>query len=240
MFYKGKIDQINKVVVSDPSYKEGVWCRYESDAVDSNGPWRVQLAVNEVTDNVEGYEFKGIDFAVLLSSSLIFEKTCNLTKDGSSFSHPKPLEMKETEIGMDTACIALGINDIADEIKASIDEWQPDCALKTLTDGMFGNVYEGSHEGIVYLLYISGYIDEDAGYSVEDIVEYLSSAFKIKELELVKDEPELKDIITEAESLKESSGKGGSEKDNDAKNKMVSMPGTEDPDWGKKHWDTER
>lgn len=215
MFYKGQIEQINKVVVSDPSYKEGVWCRYESDRVDSGGPWRVQMAINEVTDNVDGYDIKGIDFAMLLSSSLIFAKTCNLAKDGSSFSHPKPLEMKETEIGMDTACIALGINDVADEIKASIDEWQPNCALKTLTDGMFGNVIEGSHEGVGYLLYISGYLDEDTGYSVEDIVQYLTSAFKIKELELVKDEPAIDEKIANAENQKQSSAKTAVEKDND-------------------------
>lgn len=207
MFYKGQIEKINKVVVSDPSYKEGVWCRYESDKVDSSGPWRVQMVVNEYADNVDGYDIKGIDFSLLLSSSLIFAKTCNLAKDGSSFSHPKPLEMKETEIGMDTACIALGINDVADEIKASIDEWQPSCALKTLTDGMFGNVIEGSHEGVTYLLYVSGYFDEDTGYTVDDIVQYLSSVFKIKELELVKDEPAIDEKITEAENLKEPSSK---------------------------------
>lgn len=204
MFYKGQIEKINKVVVSDPSYKEGVWCRYESDKVDNSGPWRVQMVVNEYADNVDGYEIKGIDFSLLLSSSLIFAKTCNLSKDGSSFSHPKPLEMKETEIGMDTACIALGINEVADEIKASIDKWQPDCALKTLTDGMFGNVIEGSHEGVGYLLYISGYLDEDTGYSVEDIVQYLTSAFKIKDLQLVKDEPSIDEKIADAKQVSDS------------------------------------
>lgn len=198
MFYKGEIEQVNKVVVSDPSYNKGVWCRYESNAIDSSGPWRVQLAVNEVVDRVDDYEFRGVDFSLLLSSGLIFPKACNLHKDGNGFSYPKPLEIKEVEIGMDTACIALGINDVADEIIASREDWQPSCALKTLTDGMFGNVYEGSNEGIVYMLNVTGYLDEDAGYSVEDIVRYLTSAFKIQKLELEKDEPAIDEKIADA------------------------------------------
>jgi len=203
MFYKGQIEKVNKVVVSDPSYQEGVWCRYESDKIDSGGPWRVQMAVNEVTDNTYGIETKGVEFALLLSSNLLSEKACELNKeDGSSYLVPmalhKMLHMKETEIGMDTACVALGVNEVADEIKASRDEWQPGCALKTITDGMFGNVQEGSLNGSACLLYISGYLDEDAGYSAQDIVNYLSTNFKIKDLELVKDKPALEDEIKKA------------------------------------------
>lgn len=204
MFYNGQIEKINKVVVSDPSYKEGVWCRYESNQIDSGGPWRVQMAINEVSDHVDGFDIKGVEFALLLSSSLLSKKPCELSKEGSSYLVPmtlhKMLKMKETEVGMDTACVALGVNEVADEIKASRDEWQPDCALKTLTDGMFGNVQEGSVNGSICLLYISGYLDEDTGYSVQDIVNYLSTNFKIKDLELVKEKPALEDEITKAKS----------------------------------------
>lgn len=219
MFYKGEIEQLNEVVVSDPSYKDGVWCRYESDKVDSGGPWRVQMAINDVTDNCDGFEIKGVDFALLLSSSLIFEKTCQLNKDGQGFSCPQMLEMKKTEIGMDTACVALGINEVADEIKASIDEWQPACAFKTSTDGFFGEVYEGSHEGKAYLLYITGYLDEDTGYSVEDVVSYLSENFQIKNLELVKDELGLDEKIDAAndnkQNVSDSKDKGSNELEKD-------------------------
>lgn len=207
MFYKGEIEQINKVVISDPSYSKNVWCRYESNTIDNGGPWRVQLAVNDVSDIVDGYEIKGVDFSLLLSSNLIFEKACELNRDGRGFAHPKMLEMKETEIGMDTACVALGVNDVADEIIASRDEWQPDCALRTLTDGMFGTVYEGSHEGVVYFLCIGGFFDEDTGHTVEDVVQYLTSAFKIKSLELVKDEPCIEEKIADAKAQTEESTK---------------------------------
>lgn len=29
MKFKGKIENINHIVISDPTYKEDVWCRYE-------------------------------------------------------------------------------------------------------------------------------------------------------------------------------------------------------------------
>ena len=198
LFYKGSIEKINKVVVSDPSYKEGVWCRYESDKMESSGSWKVQLAINDVLENVDGFDIRGVDFTLLLSSNLVHEKNCELSEDGQSFSHPKMLKIKEIEIGMDTACVALGINEFADEIKASIDEWKPGCALNTMTDGLFGSVCEGSCSGKTHLLYISGYLDEDTGYSKEDIVNYLVTAFEIEDLELIKDNISLDEKVAEA------------------------------------------
>lgn len=203
MFYTGRTDEIYKVVISDPSYKEGVWCRYENDNIAACDSWKVQLAINQTSEVVEGYEIKGIDFALLLSADAVSRRACQLTKDGSSFSHPRALKIKEYEIGMDTACVALGVNEVAEEIKASIGVWQPGCALRTLTDGFFGNVYDGSLGGNTMLLYVSGFLDEDTGYSVEDVVNYLSSAFKIKDLQLVKDEPAIDEKIAEATSAKE-------------------------------------
>lgn len=203
MFYKGVIEEINKVVVSDPSYGKDVWCRYEREITGPRAPWRVQLAVNEVTDNYDGIICKGVDFALLLSSTSLSGNSCTLKEDGHSFSHFARLKMKETEIGMDTACVALGINEIADVINASSNEWQPSCSLKTLTDGLFGSVYEGSYNGGTHLLYVSGYLDEDAGYSVEDVVQYLTTAFKIKDLELVKDSVALEDRIADAKKQSE-------------------------------------
>lgn len=198
MFYKGQIEQINKVVVSDPSYKEDVWCRYESQNF-ASGPWNVQLSVNDITDSINGFELKGVRFNILLH---IGDKNrCELHMDGSGFSLPADLEAKEYEIGMDTACVALGINDVADEIKASREEWKPGCGLNTLTDGFFGDVYEGSYNGKIHLLCVSGYLDEDTGYSVDDIVNYLSSNFKIENLELVKDKLALEDEIAKAKEI---------------------------------------
>ena len=46
----------------------------------------------------------------------------------------------------------MGINEAADEIKDSIDDWQPECSLETLTDGEFGYVKEGKKK-IKLILY---------------------------------------------------------------------------------------
>lgn len=213
MFYKGKIEKINKLVVSDPSYGKDVWCRYECDNAATGLPWNVQLSVNNVVNEYEGFTCKGVEFGLLLYTGN--EKLCTLKQDGNSFSYPAFVKTKEFEIGMDTACVAMGINEHADDIIASHGDWQPGCALKTLTDGMFGSVYEGTCYGKTHLMYISGYLDEDTGYSVEDIVQYLTSSFEIKDLELVKDVPALEDKIADANGKKESMGKSVSEKETD-------------------------
>lgn len=198
MFYKGKIDEVRKVVVSDPSYGKDVDCRYECTNPATGKPWSVQLAVNEVITPYEDFTCKGVGFGLLLVSGSVPQGACRLEADGSSFSYPKLISLKETEIGMDTACVALGINSVADEISASAGAWQPPCALRTLTDGMFGTVYEGSCYGKTHLIYVDGYLDEDAGYSIEDIVRYLTSTFEIKDLQLVQEKVSLDDKITEA------------------------------------------
>ena len=208
MFYKGRIDEIKRVVVSDPSYGKDVWCRYECTKLAWGKPWNVQLAVNEVVTPYEDFTCKGVGFGLLLVSGSVLQEACRLEPDGSSFSYPsKLISLKETEIGMDTACVALGINSVADEISASKGSWQPPCALRTLTDGMFGVVYEGTNYGYTHLIYVDGYLDEDTGYSVEDIVRYLTAAFEIKDLQLVQEKQGLDAQIAEAgKQVEEPSG----------------------------------
>lgn len=201
MFYKGQIEKINKVVVSDPSYKEDVWCRYESDAFPKmEGPWSVQLAINNYEENYDNFVAKGVEFSMMLTSSIFSNDKFKLDENGKQFSYLPFVKLKETEIGLDTACVALGANEYADEIKSCVADWQPPCALKTLTDGVFGAVQEGTYDGSVHMLFVNGYFDEDTGYSIEDIVDYLSTNFKIKNLELVKDKPALEDEIAKAKS----------------------------------------
>lgn len=205
MFYKGQINKIKKAVVSDPSYGEDVWCRYEGHNF-AHGPWNVQLLVKNVEDVVDGFELKAIEFDLLLYTGN--EKLFDLKKDGSGFIYPPFVKTKEFEIGMDTACVALGINEVADEIKASIDEWKPGCALNTMTDGLFGNVFEGTCHGKTHLLYVAGALDADTGYSAEDVVTYLVNGFQIKNLELVKDSRAIEEKISEAEEKKATLNQG--------------------------------
>ena len=184
MFYLGTIKELNKIVVSDPSYGPDVSCRYENSLIHDGKNWRVSIALNEISEK-HGYDgltmdVEGIDFSLMLNHPIF--SGCRLHPSGQSFSHPSKAVIMEYEIGMDTACVALGINEIADEILASQDEWQPGCALKTLTDGLFGNVVEVSVKGQPVVIFISGYLDADAGYSIEDILQYLSSTFEITDL----------------------------------------------------------
>ena len=100
----------------------------------------------------------------------------------------KDIDAKNYEIGMDSACIAFGINDVAQKIIESKDIWQPDCALRTLTDGMFGNVIEGTNDNELQFICIDGYFDDDTGFTESDILNYIVNNFKILELkELGKD-----------------------------------------------------
>ena len=85
-------------------------------------------------------------------------------------------------IGMDTACIALGINNYANDIRDSKGDWQPDNSLNTLTDGIFGYVKEGTKDNTINFIWISGFLSEDTGYSIEEIMNYLSTYLEITDL----------------------------------------------------------
>ena len=184
MKYFGKINKINQIIVSDPSYDEDVSCRYEKTKLNLTD-WDVTIDIKESSITEQGITVNGIDFIILLNKPSV---NCNFTKDGD-FSYPSDNKIKEFDIGMDTACVSLGINKYTDYIRGDRDTWQSDSALKTLTDGLFGYVYEGTNKATneMSFIYISGYLDEDTGYSIEDIIDYISDSFEIKELTKEKD-----------------------------------------------------
>ena len=47
MRFKGKINNLNHIVISDPSYEKGVLCRYENDKI-NNQNWLVDMVINSV------------------------------------------------------------------------------------------------------------------------------------------------------------------------------------------------
>ena len=151
--YKGKIRELNHIIISDPSYDESVTCRYENNNLKEKD-WYVRLS--ELREN-------------------------------GAIRYLSGIELKETEIGMDTACVAIGINEKADEIIELRDDWQPECSLNTLTDGLFGTVKEGKLQDHTVFIWLSGYLDEDTGYSIEEIIDYLQYQLNITELEKVND-----------------------------------------------------
>ena len=91
---------------------------------------------------------------------------------------------------MDTACVALGINDNANEIINLCGEWQPSCAVKTGRDGTFGEILEGVKSGKLNFLLINGYFDKDF-MNENTLFNYLVEQFQIKDLVKVDDNAEL-------------------------------------------------
>ena len=179
MRYKGIIKKLDKIVISDPSYGDDVWCRYERNNINEKD-WKVELEINDYKHKYEdGITVKGIEFFVLMSK----EKEDCVLKNNGSFSYLSKNKIKETEIGVDTACISFGVNEFADDIKNAIDEWQPEFALKTLTDGQFGYVKEGIENNQVNFIWFNGFLDEDTGYTKDDIIEYLGKQLKIEEMQ---------------------------------------------------------
>ncbi len=178
MRYKGKIKELNHIVISDPTYKKDVWCRYEKDDLNEKN-WKVDIDIHPVEDKFEEITIKGTEFFLCMYRN---RKLCQLENEGT-IRTLKGIKISETEIGIDTACVALGINDKAKEIIELQEEWQPECSLQTLSDGIFGKVKDGKLGNNTVFIWVSGYLCEDTGYSMEDVIDYLQYQLNISELE---------------------------------------------------------
>lgn len=176
MKYKGKIDNINHIVISDPMYKEGVWCRYEKKDLNLKD-WIVNLGIYPTEMKLDDFLIKGTNFFLLLQEN---ENACSLSDDWN-LSYLKDIELKEYTIGMDSACVALGINNNAKKIINSKEEWQPSCAIKTGTDGIFGEISEGLKDDKLSFLLITGYVEEEF-INQNELFEYLKNQFEITDL----------------------------------------------------------
>ena len=177
MKYKGKIENLEHIIISDPSYDENVTCRYERKNLKEKD-WLVDIDIRQTVEEIEGLTVKGTEFYLFLCKDKRF---CELKENGT-IRYLNAIKINETEIGMDTACVALGINEKAKEIIELRDSWQPECSLNTLTDGFFGTVKEGNMLEHPVFIWLSGYLDEDTGYSIEEIIDYLKDQLNITEL----------------------------------------------------------
>lgn len=206
MRYNGKIKELNHIVISDPSYTKDVSCRYERDNINAKD-WIIDIDIQKVNTPInKEINLEGTDIFILLHNP---KTHCELKNEGS-FSYLSENKITETDIGIDTACIALGINNFAKEINNSIEDWQPDCSLRTLSDGIFGSVKEGKVGENINFIWISGYLDSDTGYSFQDIIDYLERQLNISELKynyektfLLKQEQLLEKITEVAKFFKE-------------------------------------
>jgi hypothetical protein len=186
--YVGSIDKIEKIIVSDPDYDQDVTGRFEKN-YDNIKDWKVEICINDLEDifcyGKEKIKYKGIEFSILLKNPELKELTLDMYNNTKNI--PKGLKIINTDIFLDTACVAMGINNNAKSILGNKDVWQPSCALKTLADGQFGGVIEAKNGEKTEFIKIDGFLDEDTDYNIDDIIEYLNYMFEIKDLRLQKE-----------------------------------------------------
>ena len=179
MRYNGKIKKLEHIVISDPSYDDEVKCRYEKKGLEEKN-WLVELDINELEEKIDGSD--GTEFSLLLKKN---EDVCEIDNDFIRYSND--IITKEYDIGVDTACVAYGINNKADKIIKNKNKWQPSYALKTLSDGIHGKVMEGKKNNNLSFLYIYGYFDNNTGYKEKDILKYLENNFEITGIEIINE-----------------------------------------------------
>ena len=182
--YRGKIKKINHIVISDPGYGNDVCCRYERKNLYEKD-WTVDIRLTNVSEKYMGMHINGISFLVLFKAN---NQDYITSKDGLDCVND--LLLNRINIVIDSACVAFGINEYAEEIKKSINNWQPECSLKTNCDGIFGEVIEGVKDNKVVFIGFDGFLGDDSGYNKEDILDYISTHFKISDLKIQKKKKE--------------------------------------------------
>lgn len=168
MKYVSKINSLDSLVIKDPFYSNEVPLQYNKNNLNFDNA-EVHLDIKN-DEEYFSYNIKLLIFGKDPTSSII----------------------RSYEIGMDSACIAIGADLKADEIISVEGEWQPDCALKTGTDGYFGTVTEflklvGKDDVTKEALYkinciaLEATIDAEM-YSEEELADYFKEQLHIHDL----------------------------------------------------------
>lgn len=207
MKYKGTIKNLNHIVVSDPHYLQDVWCRYDK-TFNKKEDWKVEFIIKDVDEMQEykGQDFKveGLDFCIIIKKE---NATCDLLGIGK-YMYKKGTEIKETEIGIDTAQVCMGVNEKAKEIndyavKMQKDDtfenlftnYNPPFSIQTMSDGMLGSVQEGIVNGDTNFICITGFFDECADVkTIDELKDYIVEQLNIENLELEKEHLKNNDI----------------------------------------------
>lgn len=171
------IPKINRgVVFSDPSYDKKVSCQYRKEFSDIN--WLMKLETEKFTWDKD---FSTVDFNLFIGRPTMINLTqLKPDEDRVSLYTSQHYDIKDVEIGMDTACIFCG----------SMENWRQfpeEAAISTGTDGLFGNLFvftcKGDDTPVGFLLF--GSIDECFA-TEEDLFNNFVSSFD--GLELSKEE----------------------------------------------------
>ncbi len=200
MKFKGIIKDFSQIVVSDPHYLQDVWCRFDR-TFEKKEDWKVEFIIKEVDEITEykGHELniEGLDFSILIKRE---KSICKLI-DIAKFQYKKGTEITDTEIGIDTAQVSMGVNEKAKEInefskkinKENAFEdifasYNPSFAIQTMSDGLLGTVREGKIKGETDFIIIDGFFDECADVkTIEELKDYIVEQLEIEDLEIEKE-----------------------------------------------------
>ena len=61
---KGKIKELNHIIITDPSYDESVTCRYEKNNLKEKD-WYVDIDIKPTIEKIENFTIKGTEFFVI-------------------------------------------------------------------------------------------------------------------------------------------------------------------------------
>lgn len=197
----GVIKNLNKIVVSDPNYNKNVWCRYDR-TLEQIMDWKVKIIVQDYDELIdaddEDSRIKGLEYKIFLHRKDILATL----KDDLVFA-PKGITFTNTEIGVDSAQLAFGINEKAAEINKHskhinnnrldvmqmLQDYNPYFAIQTGSDGCFGSVKEGKKKDELQIILIDGFLDEYASIeSKEDLMNYFIDRFNVTGIERTKEE----------------------------------------------------
>lgn len=182
MYFKGKCREIDRIVVSDPRLLEGIPFRYERDDI-GGVDWRVLGLVGDIEETRDGQVVSGKRFVVVLHKG---DVEVDLQQSGRVlFPAAGDMFCKECGVFTTSGFVGIGIDDRMDDILESDDEELQDCCLYSAASGMMGKVLECSaaENGEVKVLVVSGCLGDFAGYSQEDIKDYLVDSLQV-ELEM--------------------------------------------------------
>ena len=149
MKFKGKIKELNDIIISDPSYGSNVPCRYENKNMDMKD---VFVEMQFGTTDFEEDDDKHIHFFIIIKTD---ENECNLT-DEREIKVLKNTKLKQYDIGVDTACFAMGTNDngvtifINEDAVNVVDDQNGllSNSVKKIVCDSHGNYYIGTSEAL--------------------------------------------------------------------------------------------
>lgn len=119
------IPQIEGVVFSDPAYDETVWCQYRKDFRASS--WYLKMDTAREDDLILFKMSMG-------RCTMAADTNITMEEDTYQIAFPERYETDHAELGMDTAAMYCGS-------KKNWDMFSEEAALRTGTDGIFGNLF---------------------------------------------------------------------------------------------------